>query len=172
MKLIFDCETDGLYDNVLCIHCLALYDLDEDKTYVFNDQGTHDPIVRGIQFLEDAEYLIGHNIIGYDIPVIKKLYPWFEPSGHVIDTLVLSHLFHADQLKQDAINKPKNMPAQLQGRHSLESYGYRLGEYKGGFAKTTDWKEWSEDMEQYMVQDVNVTRKLWNHFQPFLIGST
>ena len=45
----------------------------------------------------------------------------------------------------------------MYGRHSLESYGYRLGEYKGDFGKTSDWKEWSQEMQDYMVQDVVVT---------------
>ena len=58
------------------------------------------------------------------------------------------------------------MPLQLYGRHSLESYGYRLGEYKGGFAKDTDWQEWSQEMEDY-AQDVNVTVKLCQHFRPY-----
>ena len=63
------------------------------------------------------------------------------------------------------------MPLQLYGRHSLEAYGYRLGEYKGNFAKTTDWKEWSQEMQDYCVQDVVVTNKLCKHFHPYLNGS-
>ena len=63
------------------------------------------------------------------------------------------------------------MPLQLYGRHSLEAYGYRLGEYKGNFSQSTDWKEWSQEMEDYCVQDVNVTEKLWKHFLPYLNGS-
>ena len=39
------------------------------------------------------------------------------------------------------------MPLQLYGRHSLESYGYRLGEYKGNFGKEADWSTWSQEME-------------------------
>jgi hypothetical protein len=124
--------------------------------------------------LEDANHLIGHNIISYDIPVVRKLFPWFNTDATLLDTLVLSRIYHADRLAEDHLHKPKkwpNLPLQLFGRHSLESYGYRLGEYKGSFGKTTDWKEWSQEMEDYMVQDVNVTRKLWNHFQPYLTGS-
>ena len=30
---------------------------------------------------------------------------------------------------------------QLYGRHSLEAYGYRLGEYKGDFGKHSDWQD-------------------------------
>ena len=40
---------------------------------------------------------------------------------------------------------------------TLENLGYRLGEYKGSFGKTTDWKEWSQEMQDYCIQDVIVT---------------
>jgi hypothetical protein len=172
MTLIFDIETDGLLHEVTRIHCIGIHDVDKGETYVFNDVGTQQPITKGIQLLEDAETIIGHNIIGYDIPVIRKLYPWFQEPSCVLDTLVLSRVYHADLLKIDQKRKWNQMPLQLWGRHSLEAYGYRLGEYKGCFGKTTDWKEWSQDMEDYMVQDVNVTRKLWKHFHKYLNGSS
>jgi len=171
MTLIFDLETNGLLHDVTCIHCLGIYDTEIDQTLVYNDEGTAEPIVRGIQRLEDADCIVGHNIINYDLPVISKLYPWFSPSGLRLDTLVLSRICHADILKTDQKRKWRNMPPQLYGRHSLEAYGYRLGEYKGEFGKDTDWKEWSQEMQDYMVQDVVVTTKLWKHFQPFLNGS-
>ena len=63
------------------------------------------------------------------------------------------------------------MPMQLYGRHSLEAYGYRLGEYKGDYGKTTDWREWSQELEDYCIQDVRVTKKLCDHFRPYLDGS-
>ena len=171
MNLVFDLETDGLYDDVTCIHCLGIYDLSTKETIAYNDTGNAEPITRGIQRLEDANMLIGHNIIGYDIPVIRKLYPWFNPSGLAVDTLVLSRVYHADILKTDQKRNWKHMPLQLYGRHSLEAYGHRLGEYKGGFGKTTDWKHWSQDMQDYCLQDVHVTTKLWDHFRPYLISS-
>jgi len=170
MMLIFDIETDGLYNDVTCIHCVGIYDQEADQTLAYNDQGDKEPITKAIQRLEDADRIIGHNIIGYDLPVIKKLFPWFEPRGEVVDTLLLSRLYHADILKTDQKRKWNQMPLQLYGRHSLEAYGYRLGEYKGCFGKTTDWKEWSQDMQDYMLQDVNVTKKLWKHFHKYLTG--
>lgn len=170
MNLIFDIETDGLYNNVTQIHCVAIKDLDNGETYVFNDQGNREPIVRAVTMLEEAETIIGHNIIGYDIPVIQKFYGFFQPP-RTLDTLLLSRLYHPNIREIDANRNWAHMPLHLRGRHSLESYGYRLGEYKGGFAKQTDWKEWSQDMEDYMVQDVQVTHKLWQHFQKYLTGS-
>ena len=121
-----------------------------------------------LQWLEVADVLIGHNIIGYDIPLIKRIYPWFNPRGTIVDTLVLSRCYHPNLLDID--KNTKKIPEKLYGRHSLEAYGYRLDEYKGDYGKTTDWKEWSQEMEEYCIQDVVVTKKLWKHFHPYLTG--
>jgi len=168
--LIFDLESDGLLDDVTTIHCLVIYDSETDETLIYNDQGNTEPIVRGVQRLEDAKIITGHNVIGYDLPCIQKIFPWFDPQALVIDTLLLSRLYHANMLDVDSKKKWDHMPSQLYGRHSLESYGYRLGEFKGSFGKTTDWKEWSQEMQDYCVQDVNVTKKLCTHFHPYLNG--
>lgn len=169
--LVFDLETNGLLNDVTCVHCLVIYDSEADQVLVFNDQGSEEPIVRGVQLLEEADVLCGHNVISYDIPVLEKLYPWFEPKGLVVDTLLLSRLYHADMYQRDSKRKEPRMPLQLYGRHSLESYGYRLREYKGEFGKTSDWKEWSQEMQDYCIQDVNLTTKLCDHFHPYLSGS-
>jgi hypothetical protein len=169
--LVFDLETDGLLNDVTQIHCLVIHDSETEQTIHYNDQGNQEPIARGIQRLEDADVIVGHNIVGYDLPVIHKLYPWFDPQALIIDTLLLSRLYHTDMLEIDKKRSISNMPLQLYGRHSLESYGYRLKEYKGEFGKTTDWKEWSPEMETYCAQDVKVTTKLCEHFRPYLTGS-
>ena len=51
----------------------------------------------------------------------------------------------------------------LYSSHNLEAWGWRLGDNKDTFGKETDWKEWSEEMEIYCVQDVRLTRKLCQH---------
>ena len=171
MNLVFDLETNGLLRDLTQIHCLCIHDLDEATTQVFNDQGgDKEPINRGITYLQDADHIIGHNVIGFDCPAINKLYGFFDRRAGVIDTLLLSRLFHADILAIDQRRKWKNMPLQLYGRHSLEAYGHRLNCYKGEFGKTADWSEWSPEMEAYMEQDVVVTTKLWQHFQRYLTG--
>jgi len=169
--LVFDLETDGLLNDLTKIHCLVIYDSDTDATIVYNDQGNEEPIVRGVQRLEDADVIVGHNIIGFDIPAIRRIYPWFMPTAFVLDTLLLSRLYHTDILDIDKKRSVSNMPLQTYGRHSLESYGYRLGEYKGEFGKTTDWQDWSPEMETYCCQDVKVTTKLCDHFHKYLSGS-
>ena len=171
VSLIFDIETDGLLHNVTTIHCLAIHDLDTKQTIAYNDTGNQEPISRGLQRLQDADSIIGHNIVGYDLPVIRKLYSWFDSHGLVVDTLLLSRLYHPDILKLDQKHVWHGMPLKLYGSHSLESYGYRLNERKGDYGSSSDWKDWSQEMEDYCVQDVHVTTKLWHHFQPYLNGS-
>ncbi len=168
-------ETNGLLNDATQIHCIVLHHIEENLTESFNDEypgkGMSSPAIRALQWIEMADVIIGHNIIGFDIPVAKRIYNWFNPTGIIIDTLLLSRLYHPNLYNIDKKNKWKNMPDKLYGRHSLEAYGYRLGEYKGDFSKTTDWKEWSQEMEDYCIQDVAVTKKLCDHFRPYLNGS-
>ena len=167
--LVFDCETNGLLHDVHEIHCIAIYDSQKEETFVFNDRGGNcPPITEALHWLTSADVIAGHNIIGYDIPVLRKTYPWFKYDGDVLDTLVLSRLYHPNLMEIDKRRNVPRMPMQLYGRHSLEAYGYRLGEYKGEFGKTSDWKEWSQEMQDYCIQDVNVTTKLCEHFRPLM----
>lgn len=169
--IVFDCETDGLLDDLTQIHCIVLYDTDSDETLVFNNEGNKEPIVRAVTLLEEATTIVGHNAMGFDVLALAKCYPFFKPQGQVIDTLLLSKVLHPNLLQIDQKRKWPRMPLQLYGRHSLEAYGYRLGTYKGNFGKTTDWKVWTQEMEDYCVQDIEVTKALCNHFRPYLTGS-
>ena len=172
VAIVFDLETNGLINDATRIHCAALHWCENNITEAFNDEPYGDgtfcikeeapmpanySITTALSWLEVADILIGHNIIGFDIPVIKRLYPWFSPTGIVVDTLLLSHLYHPNLLDID--RKTGKIPQKLYGRHSLEAYGYRLGVLKGDYGKDTDWKEWSQEMQDYCVQDVVVTKK-------------
>ena len=179
--MIFDLETNVLLNNATRIHCISLNWYEDDRIESFNDEkytekakelpmGSNYSITTALAHLEVADTIIGHNIIGFDIPIIKKLYPFFNFTGNIVDTLILSRLYHPNLFDIDKNRNWKHMPLQLYGRHSLESYGYRLGEYKGNFAKTTDWKDWSQEMQDYCVQDVLVTTKLCKHFHRYLTG--
>ncbi len=169
MTLVFDLETNGLLHDVTRIHCIAIYDSTTDEIETYNDEKNNKySICEGINKLLVADTIVGHNIIGFDIPCISKLYNYFTPRARIIDTLVLSRLYHPHILEIDKIRRWDNMPLQLQGRHSLEAYGYRFKEYKGEFGKTSDWSEWSQEMEDYCAQDVVVTTKLCDHFHKYL----
>ena len=165
MRLLFDIETNGLPRQGLDrIHCIVVKDIDKDEIYRFNDTGSGQSITSGLTLLQDAEVLIGQNLLGFDIPVITDLYPFFHSSALCYDTLILSRMFYPDRLARDFRDKPIGMPGKLYGRHSLEAWGYRLGDYKGEFAKSTDWADWSQEMEDYCEQDVHVVGKLFDLF--------
>ena len=158
--LVFDCETNGLLHDLSEIHCIAIFDSQKKETFVFNNQGGDCyPITEGLHWLSNADIIVGHNVLGFDIPAFRKTYSWFDTNADIIDTLVLSRLYHPNLIDIDKRREWQRMPLQLYGRHSLEAYGYRLGEYKGEFGKTTDWSEWSQEMQDYCVQDVQGTTK-------------
>ena len=163
MKLLFDIETNGLPRKGMDrIHCIVAKDLDTEQVFRFNDTGSTHSVTNGITLLQEADVLIGHNIVGFDIPVIQQIYPFFQTKAVLYDTLILSRMFFPDILSRDYRKKPIGMPAKLYGRNSLEAWGYRLGDYKGEFGKTTDWSDWSMEMEDYCEQDVHVCHSVFD----------
>lgn len=166
MRLLFDIETNGLpRQGMDTIHCIVVKDLDTQQVLRFNDTGSAESILTGVNLLAEADLLVGHNIVGFDIPVIQSLLPFFCPKKDVLDTLIMSRLFCPDMLNRDFRKRPIGMPPKLYGRHSLEAWGYRLGDYKGTFGQTTDWAEWSQEMEDYCEQDVHVAESLYRVFE-------
>lgn len=161
MRFVFDIETDGLLPKLTKIHCIELLHVESGRAYSFDPTR----IQEGLDMLEMATEIIGHNIIGFDIPAIQKLHPAWSPRGKVTDTLVLSQLLRGD-LKNEDFDYDRDYgydwPKHLFGSHSLKAWGYRLGEHKQEFE--TDWKEWTPEMSVYCAQDVAVNLKLYKLF--------
>ena len=103
--LLFDLESTGLLRQGSSIHCIVVRDGNDGGTTVFDHQPER-ALLQGVKQLESADVLIGHNIIGYDIPLLKERYPDFEPSGQCIDTLVLSRLFYPHIADRDYERRP------------------------------------------------------------------
>ena len=97
--------------------------------------------------LQAATKLIGHNIIGYDIPVVERLGHIDLSDKKIVDTLVLSRLF-----------KPTR-----EGNHGLEGWGYRLGFKKGDFGEQEQaWEYYTPKMLEYCKRDVVLNHKVYN----------
>jgi len=137
LKLVFDIETDDLKATKLW--CIVAQDLDSNKIYRFAPH----QLESGLELLKSANVLLGHNIIGFDIPVIKKLTGVDLSNKKVIDTLVLSRLFNPVR----------------EGGHSLEMWGYKLNYNKIEFE---DYSHYSEEMMDYCVRDVKLNTQVYH----------
>jgi DNA polymerase-1 len=158
MRLVIDIETDGFLDVLTTIHCIVAYDLDTTTLYRFNPKEISD----GIKLMQDAEVLIAHNGIKFDVPAIQKLYPDFKPR-RVIDTLVCSRLIWSNIRDIDFTHVKQTLPPRLFGSHSLKAWGYRLGELKGEYGQQDNaWDVYTPEMLTYCEQDVRVTVNLYN----------
>tara|TARA_R110000744_G_scaffold215090_1_gene333948 strand:- start:1231 stop:1779 length:549 start_codon:yes stop_codon:yes gene_type:complete len=139
-KIVFDIETDGLEGNK--IHCIVAKVLG-GETFLFPP----DKLQEGVDLLVSADVLIGHNIIGFDIPIIKKHFD-VALTNHIEDTLVVSRLVNPI----------------LTGGHSLDNWGYLLypNTAEKRKAKQPDsWEEYTEEMGVYCMQDVELNTDIY-----------
>ena len=154
--LIFDLESDGLYDDATQVYCIVCHDLVLNKTYKYGPQNINE----ALKHLLSADALIGHNIMFYDIPLLAKLYD-IDLKCKVIDTLVCTRLiWPKEKLAEMDYSYMQQVPPRLKGSASLKAWGYRLADHKIDFK---DFSHYTEEMLEYCVQDVNVTNKLLLH---------
>lgn len=142
-----DTETDGLLDTLTVIHEMVLQDLDTGEILEFSDQPGYTPMHDGMALLSTAELIFMHNGIGFDYKALKKVYPLWETTAKIIDTMVLSKmLWQTEKLREldfprwrrskalEEQGKEPTFPGALIGAHKLEAWGYRLGKMKGDFS--------------------------------------
>jgi hypothetical protein len=89
LRLGFDAEANDLLNAAAKVHCIAIADLDRDGTADYGPGQINDALAH----LSRANYLVGHNIVGYDLPLLRRLYGWTPSQGCVVvDTLITSRL--------------------------------------------------------------------------------
>jgi DNA polymerase I len=138
--LILDIETDGL--DPTKIWCCA--------TNLFGT--VYDAETFKAQLAElDVQRIVAHNGIGFDYPVMSKLWDVDWSGYELMDSLVLSRLAN---------------PSREAG-HSLRQWGERLGFPKG---EHEDWSQLSCEMVKYCEQDVAVTVRVLECLQDELAG--
>lgn len=162
------------------VHLIVAQDYERKKTHVFGPD--EDSLREGVDFLERSHTVVFHNGIGFDVPVLKKQYGLKRKHDrHFIDSLVLCQLFYSNVKEEEdfrLFEKTEKLPdghplkftGKLIGSHSLEAWGLRLKNpvKKGNYGKTSDvfpdfdpWAQWSQDMQDYAVQDVVTLAAIW-----------
>jgi DNA polymerase-1 len=159
--LFFDIETNAIndwstYSDLHTVHCLSIYDPMIPKMLTFHGES----IERGLLELQKADRIVGHNVIDFDIPALKKLYGFSPPLIKVLDTLVVSRCVFPD-LRNDDFGR-NGFDKALVGSHSLKAWGHRMGsttkltygEEDGAF------NSYNDEMRKYCERDVIVTQLL------------
>ena len=140
MNIVFDIEADGLSPTK--IFCIVAQDVDTGDVFTFDNT----QLEEGYEFLKSATKLIGHNLLGYDLPALKDVEGIDLSDKKIVDTLVLSRLF-----------KPTR-----EGGHGLESWGYRLKFNKGDYGDNQDaWDAYTPEMLEYCKRDVELNTKVY-----------
>ena len=137
-QIVFDIEANGL--NPDTVWCIIAYER-EAKEYI---EWSGDTLPNFKDWVKEQDELevIGHNIIGYDIPVLERLLKVDFSKCKVTDTLVMSRLAEPSRL----------------GGHGLENWGQLLHQPKG---EHSDWLNFSQDMVEYCKQDVRVNELVY-----------
>mgnify|MGYP003645339050 FL=1 len=135
MRVVLDIEADGL--NPTKIWCIVAKDIKTNEVYTFEP----DTLSDFQNFSKNISVYIGHNLIGYDLPVIHKLLNITVPLDRVVDTLVISRLLDSQR-----------------GKHSLEYWGLQLGHEK---VEHNDWDVYSPEMLHRCTEDVHLNHKIY-----------
>lgn len=182
-RLVFDIETDGLLQQLTRVHLLGIRDVDTRETWIFRRNAKMDNIRKGLRMLNEAEMIIGHNIVGFDMPALWKVFgDEFDPQGKVRDTMVMARMLFSDEKERDFRRfKKGELEGKYLGSHELGAWGQRLGLPKDDYAKRREdeairkgidpddedairryvWGSWNQDMEDYLWTDLDATEGLW-----------
>lgn len=137
MEIIIDIETNSLNpDTIWCICCKVF---GKDTTWDF----TLHNVYEFQYFIErlDPTTIIGHNLIAFDIPVLKKLIG-FNFNCEIVDTLCMSRVLWPDR-----------------GGHSLADWSKRLG--KESKIEYEDWDHFTPEMLKRCQNDVLITERVF-----------
>lgn len=144
MNIVFcDIETDGL--DATTIWC-AVCRHNLESEVICNEKDFKEYVSR-----KAPVKFVFHNGIGFDVPVVERLWNFTFDRSMVTDTLILSRL--ADPSRS--------------GGHSLRNWGNILGFAKGDHE---DWSQLTPAMIDYCIRDVELTEAVYNRLRVELDG--
>lgn len=148
---IGDIEANGLLKQATKLHCAVFKNVNSGEIKKFWPWPGGDYVKQLLDFLDSIDVLIMHNGLGYDWPLLKKLYG-YEFKGKKIDTLTMSRLLNPNR------QLPFNCPNKKIGPHSVEAWGYRVGR---GKPDHDDWSQFSEEMLHRCTEDVEIQHLIY-----------
>jgi DNA polymerase I-like protein with 3'-5' exonuclease and polymerase domains len=174
LRLVLDCETNGLLHELDVVHSLVLRDVTTGEVHSCADQPGYKPIMYGLELMKQADQLIGHNTIAFDFRALAKVYPGLrlKPDCDIVDTLIMSRVLWPELEPLDS-QKFGYIEPKYKGRHSLAAWGERLGTAKIKFQEDAKkdpevkniWEKWTPAMQKYCEGDTLVSLDLYNYFQ-------
>lgn len=147
MKVVFDIEANGLEDPTK-VWLIVCKDIDTNEYYIFRNLEDVSELSRFTVFASGVELFIGHNILGYDIPVMERILGIQIEVGRCLDTLIVSKLVDYSR-----------------SGHSIEDYGVEFGKEKGNF---TDFSAYSQAMEDYCIRDVDICHLVFDKYRRYI----
>ena len=132
-QFVLDIEANGLTPDT--VWCIVVREIGQNDSLTWSGDRLKD-FIPWLQQQDECE-LIGHNLIGYDIPVLERLLDVDFSKCKITDTLVMSRLANPSR----------------EGGHSLDNWGTILNCPKGDH---NVWDVFSFDMLEYCIQDVRV----------------
>lgn len=150
----FDTESDGFVPEATIMWCASVVDHETGEAWSVDVERFPDScIVQLTAKLEEYDVIIGHNSVGHDLPLIKKLCGWTPPAHvKVVDTLLMSRV-------QDPNRRvPPHCPMRA-GPHSVQAWGYRLGHMK---VAHDEWDRYSPEMLHRCIEDTHIQVKIYH----------
>lgn len=162
--IVWDVEANGLLDEVTSVHCIVAKDINTKETISLYDSSLNKENI--INIFKNAESIICHNEIGYDLPLLRKMFDIdlvkLLGKEAIIDTYLWSKVLNPDRelprgcptsIKNPVTNRLKKI-----GPHGLESWGYRCGERK---VEIHDWRYFDDDMLKRCEVDVEINERTY-----------
>lgn len=143
-----DLEADNLLDDATQVWCGVFKDAETGEVFSFYPSSHPNFIEAMLDHMDEYESLVMHNGIGYDWPLLEKLYS-YEYKGKKIDSLLMSRLYKPNRRSAEVPKHP----------HSVEAWGHRLGVFK---KEHEDWSQFSMDMLERCRKDVEIQEKIYN----------
>ena len=149
MRIAFNIEANGLKPTE--IWCIVCKDIDTGEIRRWNNLTTDEEQRNDFtRYFATSDYYIGHNILGYDLPVIHKLLgvEFTADPRHCCDTLVISKL--ADYPRKG---------------HSVEHYAVEFGQER---QSQVSYAHWSPELVEYCSRKTELAHRIYDKYKKYI----